>query len=342
MATDAEMQALPPHVQLIQTTVAFWGAKVLLAAAQLELADRLADGPRSAGNLAKEMSLHERSLYRLMRSLAGMGVLTEIESKTFALTTLGEALKADAPGSARATILTLSGPICSRSFDHIHYSLATGETGFSQAFGMGLFDYLTEHPDEASIFSETMVGIHGREPPAVAESYDFAQFGSIVDVGGATGNMLVNILGKHNGPRGVLFDLPHVVEDAPAFISNYGLNDRISIESGSFFDSVPSGHDAYILSHIIHDWDEDDCQTILENCRRAIDDNGKLLIVETVLPSGDTPHFGKLTDIVMLVAPGGEERTAEEYAELVSKAGFELTNVVPTESDVSVVEAVPT
>lgn len=341
MANESKPESLPPHVQLIQIGIAHWGSKMLLAAAQLGLADRLAAGARNADELAAEMKLHARSLYRFMRTLAGMGILTEVSSHTFALTPLGEALKTDAPGSARATILTLTGPICSRSFDRILYSLETGETGFEQAFGMGLFDYLAEHPEEASIFSETMVGIHGREPPAVAAAYDFSQFESIVDVGGATGNMLVNILGVHEHPHGVLFDLPHVVADAPDFIGNHGLQNRISIESGSFFESVPDGRDAYVLSHIIHDWDEDECQTILQNCRSAINEDGKLLIVEMVLPEGDTPHFGKMTDMVMLVAPGGQERTAEEYRELLEKADFRLTSVVATGSDVSVVEAVP-
>jgi hypothetical protein len=333
--------SLPLHVQLIQSGIALWGSKMLVAAAQLGLADRIGGQARSADELAGELELHPRSLYRFMRSLAGMGILTEVSTGTFGLTPLGEALKADAPGSARATILTLVGPICSLSFDRLLHSLKTGETGFKQAYGMPLFDYLAEHPDEASIFSETMVGIHGREPPAVAEAYDFSGFERIVDVGGATGNMLVHILGRHEGPRGVLFDLPHVVADAPDFIARHGLQDRISIESGSFFESAPAGGDAYILSHIIHDWQEDECRTILGNCRRAMQENGKLLIVEMVLPEGDTPHFGKMTDMVMLVAPGGEERTAEEYAVLLESADFRLTQVVPTASEVSVVEAVP-
>ena len=341
MTNQLQSESLPAHVQLIDIGIAHWESKMLLAAAQLRLADSLAGGARSASELAGELKLHPRSLYRFMRTLAGMGILTEVESQTFTLTPLGEALKADAPGSARATILTLTGPIASRSVDHILYSLETGETGFEQAFGMPLFDYLAEHPDEASIFSETMVGIHGREPPAVATGYDFSQFESIVDVGGATGNMLVNILRLHEQPHGVLFDLPHVVTDAPAFIGSHGLQDRVSIESGSFFESVPSGHDAYILSHVIHDWHEGECQTILQHCRSAIEKDGKLLIVEMVLPDGDTPHFGKMTDMMMLVAPGGQERTAEEYGALLEKADFRLTNVVPTGSDVSVVEAVP-
>ena len=341
MSNQTEGETSPPHAQLIQMGIAYWASKLVLTAARLELADRLADGARTAADLAQELKLHAPSLYRFMRTLAGMGILSEVESQTFTLTPLGEALKGDAPGSARATILTLAGDIFSHSFDRLLYSLETGKTGFEQAYGMPVFDYLAEHPEEASLFSETMVGIHGSEPPAVAAAYDFSQFESIVDVGGATGNMLTNILRLHDRPRGVLFDLLHVVSDAPSLIEGHGLQSRISIESGSFFDSVPSGHDAYILSHIIHDWDEDECQRILQNCRRAINADGKLLIVEMVLPEGDTPHFGKMTDMVMLVVPGGQERTGEEYGTLLRKADFRLTKVVPTGSDVSIVEAAP-
>ena len=341
MSNQPEAETSPPHVQLIQMGIAYWASKLVLTAAKLDLADRLAGGAKTAADLAQELKLHAPSLYRFMRTLAGMGILSEVESQTFTLTPLGEALKADAPGSARATILTLTGDICSHSFDRLLYSLETGKTGFEQAFGMPIFDYLADHPEEASLFSETMIGIHGSEPPAVAAAYDFSQFESIVDVGGATGNMLTNILRLHDRPRGVLFDLLHVVSDAPSLIEGHGLQSRISIESGSFFESVPSGHDAYILSHIIHDWDEDECQRILQNCRRAINADGKLLIVEMVLLEGDTPHFGKMTDMVMLLVPGGQERTGEEYGTLLRKADFRLTKVVPTGSDVSIVEAAP-
>jgi hypothetical protein len=175
----------------------------------------------------------------------------------------------------------------------------------------------------------------------VAAAYDFNAFASIVDVGGATGNMLVHILQQHARARGVLFDLPHVVADAPAFLASHGMTERVSIAAGSFFETVPAGHDAYVLSHIIHDWDEDQCQTILRNCRRAIDRNGRLLIVEMVLPEGDTPHPGKMLDMMMLVAPGGQERTPSEYGTMLRRAAFQMTRVVPTTSDVSIVEAVP-
>ena len=206
---------------------------------------------------------------------------------------------------------------------------------------MPVFSYLAQHPEEASHFSEAMVGFHGPEPTAVARAYDFSGIGTIVDVGGATGHMLAAILSRHAELRGVLFDRPHVVSDAPALLEAHGVEERVAIEPGDFFEGVPAGGDAYLLSHIIHDWNEDQCLTILGHCRNAIGPDGRLLIVETILPPGDTPHQGKVQDMVMLVIPGGQERTEAEYASLLAKADFRLNRVVPTESVVSVVEALP-
>ena len=203
-----------------------------------------------------------------------------------------------------------------------------------------MFDYLAQHPEDASLFSEMMVGLHNQEPPAVASAYDFSVFETIVDVGGATGNMLATVLARHAGPHGILFDRPHVVKDAPALLEAKGVSDRVTIEPGDFFQNVPTGADAYILSHIIHDWDEDQCQTILGHVRKAMNPAGRLLLVEMVLPPGDTPHPGKMLDITMLVQLGGQERTEAEYASLLTKGGFRLTRVVPTASAVSIVEAV--
>jgi hypothetical protein len=275
-----------------------------------------------------------------MRTLASLGVLTEGEAQRFALTTLGEALKTNAPGAARASVLTLGSPWFIGAFEKIMHSLETGGTGFEAAMGMPVFHYLAQHPDEASLFSETMVGVHGAEPSAVAEAYDFSAFKTVVDVGGATGNLLAAVLARHAAPRGVLFDMPHVVSDAPALLRDRGVESRVTIEPGDFFTTVPAGGDAYLLSHVIHDWSEDQCLTILGHCRKAMKPDSRLLVVEMVLPAGDTPHPGKLLDMVMLVVPGGQERTAAEYTALLGKAGFRVTRVVPTDSAVSVVEAV--
>lgn len=337
--TDSRPDNLPPHVQLIQMGQAQFAARTVCAAAKLGLADQLALGPQSAAELAGPMHVHAPSLHRLMRTLASMGILAERTEQRFSLTDLGEALKTGAPGSARSSLLVFGSAWALKGWDNMIYSLQTGKTGFEKAHGVSLFDYLAQHPDDASLFSETMVGFHSQEPPAVAAAYDFSTFKTIVDVGGATGNLLATVLANHSGPRGILFDRPYVVQDASALLDARGVSNRITIEAGNFFESVPAGADAYILSHILHDWNEDQCLTILGHVRQAINPTGRLLIVEMVIPPGDAPHPGKMLDLVMLVFTGGQERTAEEYEMLLSKAGFRLAEVVPTNSAASILVA---
>ena len=331
--------SLPPHVQIIQMGTAYWVSQFVCTAANMRLADHLADGPRSASELTAVTGANPRALHRFMRTLASLGLLTQDTGDRFALTPLGAALKSDAPGAARATVLSMGGRSIPERLCRVPVPVETGKTAMEKVCGMPLFDYLAQHPEEAAQFSEAMVGIHGGEPPAVAAAYDFSRFATIVDVGGATGNMLGHILKRHARPRGILFDRPHVVTDAPALLRAHGVEGRVSIEHGNFFDGVPEGGDAYILSHIIHDWNEDQCLTILGNCRKAMKPGARLLIVEFVLPEGDTPHFGKVVDMVMLTIPGGEERTSAEYGTLLAAAGLKMKRVFPTASDVSIVEA---
>jgi hypothetical protein len=249
-------------------------------------------------------------------------------------------MRSGAPGAAHETLLSLAGPIFWKAFGEYMHSLETGKTAFEKAYGMPVFDYFAQHPEDAANFTQAMIGVHGDEPPAVAAAYDFSGFGTVVDVGGASGNMLVAILNRYPGLRGVLFDLPHVVRDAPERFRALGLGDRIRVEAGSFFDSVPAGGDAYVVSHVIHDWSEAHCLTILGNCHKAMKADAKLLIVEMVIPAGDEMHPSKMLDMTMLVMPGGQERSEAEYAALLEKAGFRLTRVVPTPSAASVLEAV--
>ena len=342
MSTEGQSVASPPaHAQLIQMGMGFWVSRIVYAAAKLSLADRLAEKPKTAAEVAGQTNTDAASLYRLMRTLAGLGLLTEDTSHRFTLTPLGEALKTGAPGSARAAILALAGDLWYQGWQHIVYCLETGKTGMHKAFGVSQFEYFSQHPEVASYFNEAMIGWHGEEPPAVATAYDFSSFDTVVDVGGGTGNLLSAVLQRHPRARGVLAELPHVLGEAQAMIESRGLRDRCRVEPVDFFKSVPAGGDAYVLSHVIHDWTDDQCDSILRNCRTAMKPTGRVLIVETVMPSGDTPDPIKLLDIAMLVMPGGQERTEEEYSALLSRAGFRLGRIVPTRTSVSVVEGIP-
>lgn len=330
--------AAPPEARIAEIMLSQVVPRLVHLAATLKLADYLDAGPKSAAELAPLTGTHAPTLHRILRTMASLGFFTEDNQHRFALEPLGAVLKSGTPSHAAGVIL--GGEMFSRSLDNFLYSAQTGKTGFEHAFGKPIFDWLGAHPTEATLFAETMVGFHGMEPPAVAAAYDFSTFNTIADIGGSTGNMIANILSRYPQPRGILYDLPHVVAEAAPVLHARGVADRVRIEGGSFFDGVPAGADGYVLSHIIHDWNEEQCLTILGHCRRAMAPDGRLLLVEMVLPEGDTPHPGKLTDMVMLTVPGGEERTPSQYDALLNKARFKMTRVVPTASLVSVVEAV--
>jgi O-methyltransferase domain/Dimerisation domain len=334
-------QPLPPHAQIIQMAGGLVISRAIFAVAELAIADYLKDGARSSEEIAQATGTHAPSLYRLLRFMAGFGFFVEDAGQHFSLTPLGAALQSDAPGYARSTVRMLAGSTAWSGWGEFLHSVKTGETGMEKAFGQSVFGYLSNHPEEATFFNEAMIGFHGAEPPAVAAAYDFSGIRKLVDVGGGTGNLLTTILLANPKLRGVLYDLSHVVAEARRRIEMKNLSERCEIVSGSFFESVPSGGDAYLLSHIIHDWDEQKCLQILGNCRHVMPDDDRLLLVEMVIPSGNDFHPAKLLDLMMLAWTGGRERTEEEYAALFAKGGFKLTRVVPTQSPVSLIEAVP-
>jgi ubiquinone/menaquinone biosynthesis C-methylase UbiE len=327
------------HEQLDRMITGYWISQAIYAAAKFGIADLLRDGPRSVEQLAKATSTNPDALYRLLRALASVGIFAEGQPRQFLLTPLAEPLRSDVPVSKRALAL-MSGDEQFRAWAEIEYSIQTGKKAFDRVFGKPIFDYLGEHLDKARIFDAAMVGIHGRESGAIIDAYDFAGIQTIADVGGGNGSQITAILQKHPAMRGILFDLPHVIERAKERIEAAGLSSRCMLVAGSFFETVPQGSDAYFMRHIIHDWDEEQCLTILRNCHRAMPAHGKLLVVESVIPPGNEPFGGKFLDLVMLLIPGGKERTKEEYETLFAKAGFKLTKVVPTGSEVSVIEAV--
>jgi hypothetical protein len=301
----------------------------------------LAAGARTSDHLASVTGTHGASLYRLLRALASHGVLTEVGQHQFALTSLGEALRSGAPGGARATVLTIGGDWQWKAWDNFLYSLQTGKPALSKVYDANLFDYLSSHSEDGANFNEAMVGIYGAVAPAVVSAYDFSSFRNIVDLGGGTGTLLSTILRANNTAHGILFELPATASQAHRVVQASGLETRCTVVEGDFFKAVPEGQDAYIMSHVLHDWTDEQAVPILRNCRRSIPNHGRLLIVEAVLPPGDTPHHGKLMDLLMLTVTGGLERTEEEFGALLAVTGFKLTRVVATSMHQSIVEAVP-
>ncbi len=335
-----EQSALPPPPQarLAQMATGFILSRLVYTAASLGLADHLASGPKSAVELATPTGCDVVALGRFMRTLTNFGILALDDDGRFSLTPLGEPLRSDAPGSVRSSILSMAGQWIWQAWEAFPSTVKTGEPAVDTVFGMPIFDWLAQHPDEAKRFSETMVTVHGAEPPAIAVAYDFSSCGVIVDVGGAGGNLLAHVLAKHPQPKGVLFDLPQAMTDAPARLRAFGVEDRVTIQAGNAFEAVPRGGDVYLLSHVIHDWNEDLCLTILRNCRAAMTPTSRLLIIELVLRDGNAPGFGS-ADMVMMTLTGGAERTPREFASLLAGAGLTMTRVIPTTTNASIVEA---
>ena len=316
----------------------FFLARLVYLAAKLGIADHLASGPKSAEELAPATGCHAASLYRFLRTLTNFDLLTLDVDGNFALTSLGDALRSDAPGYTRSSILLLGSDAIWNAWGALPYVVETGNPGFDKANGQGMFDFLGDHPDDARRFSEAMLAVHAAEPVAVADAYDFSSAAVIVDIGGASGSMLASVLSRYASPRGVLFDLPQATTEASALLQQRGVEPRVRVEHGSFFEGVPAGGDIYILSHIIHDWPEAQALAILGHCRKVMTPTSRLLIVELVLHEGGTSGYGS-ADLSMLVLLDGAERTAAEYDTLLAKAGLKMIRVIPTTTSASIIEA---
>lgn len=313
-----------------------WVTQGLWAAAELGLADRLAGGPATADELAAETGAHPGALYRLLRALAGVGVFARDEQGRFALTPLGNLLRADVPGSQRA-FATMMGAEFHAAWGELLHSVRTGQPGFEKRFGVHFFEYMRNHPDRHHLYDTAMEAVHGSETGPVLDACDFSAFRTIVDVGGGNGSALSDMLARHPAVQGVLFDLPAVANRARAALADSPAKGRLRVEGGDFFKSVPVGADAYVLRHILHDWEDPEAIAILRTCRRAMNPAGRVLVVEMVIQPGNEPGFGKWLDLMMLLV-AGRERTSEEYGALFAEAGLKLNRVIPTASDVSVVE----
>lgn len=335
------LQTLPPPVALLSLTTGHWTTQAIFVATKLCIADLLRDGPKSTPDLAQSAGVDARSLYRLLRALSSVGIFAEGPDGRFALTPMAECLQADAPGSMRAWVMVMGESFGFQPWGDLLHSVKTGQTAFDHIHGMGFFDYLGKNPEHGRLFDESMTNFSGPEIAAIVAAYDFSGVHTLVDVAGGYGSLLSAILQANPSMQGILADMPAVIEGARRRFETSNLADRCTVAPLNFFESVPAGGDAYMLKHIIHDWDDARATTILRNCHRAMAGQGKLLLAETVMTPGNDPEFGKWLDVAMLVYAGGCERTQPEYRDLLAAGGFRLTRIVPTQSPLSVIEAVP-
>jgi O-methyltransferase domain/Dimerisation domain len=312
--------------------------QMLYVAATLGIADRLGDGAQSVTSLATATSSDARSLYRLLRALAGVGVFTEDEQGRFALTPLAELLQKDTRPSLHAEALFAGNLPQWQAWGDLLHSVRTGETAFDHQFGMSIWDYRAQHPEANAIANTYFTTLSLGQADAIVAAYDFSGVHTLMDVAGGQGVLIAAVLKANPSVRGILFDQPHVVTRALQVLEQSDVSDRCQIVSGSFFDALPGGADAIMLKNIIHDWADDDALAILRNCRRALAESGRLLVIDGVIPRGNDPHPRKLLDLQMLVGAGGRERLEEEWRTLFAQAGFSLTRVIPTDTELSIIE----
>lgn len=330
-----------PHELLLQFAFGYMVSACLQAATQLGIADLLKDGPRQVAELAAASGAKEGILYRTLRALASVGVFTETAPHTFANTPVSELLRADVPGSWRKTILWITDPFHFQTYAEILHSVRTGQPAIEKVFGKPAFQAIAGIPEVQERFNNAMTDLSAQAMPPVLEAYDFSGIGALCDVAGGHGFVLTSILKKYPQMKGILFEQDYVIEGGRKRIAEMGLSARCATATGDFFHSVPEA-DAYVMKHIIHDWEDEKAAVILKNIHRALEkkEGGKVILIEAVLPpAGDQPHPGKFIDVEMFMMPGGYERTEEEFRRLFAASGFRLTRVVPTQGMLWVVEA---
>lgn len=324
---------------MLQMIQGFWVSRAVYVAAKLGIPDLLKDGPKTSEELAQATGMHAPSLYRILRALDSVGVLTEHDPKRFALTPLGATLRTDVPGSLRFFAIEELGENHYPAWEKALYSVQTGAIAFDHVYGASKWQYMSDHPEEAKIFDAAMASFSSVVAAAIVAAYDFSASGTVVDIGGGDGRLLTAILKANTQTRGMLADLPHVAEAAKRRFVAEGLLDRCQIIGVDFFEAVPKG-DTYVLKWIIHDWDDERSAKILSNCRNAMSKDGRILLVEAVIQPGSATSFHKFMDLNMLVMTGGRERTEAEYAALLKSAGLRLSRIVSTQTEMSVIEAV--
>lgn len=335
-----QRKLVPPHVALLEQVTGMWSAQATGVAASLGVADHIGEEGATAEQLARACKVKAQPLYRLLRALSTTGLFHEHHDGRFTLTAIGACLRADHPNSMRHMAIFQT----RYNWEHwgeLEHCVRTGTNAVEKVHGEKPFEHLAKHPEKAAAFDGAMVNITKMGVVSVLAAYDFSPFATLADVGGGYGPLLAAVLEKYSGMKGILFELPHVADEAKKKLKASPAAERLSVESGSFFEAAPEGADAYMMKHILHDWSDKEGVQIMKQIRKRIPSHGKLLLIEAVVAGRNDPHFSKFLDLEMLVVTTGKERTREEWEELVEQAGFRLERVVPTVGMSSVIECSP-
>jgi len=314
---------LNPATQMMQMITGFWTSCCIYVAAKLDLADHIVKRPQSAEQLAQIINCHPPSLRRLLRALSGAGLFIENENGIFHITALGKTLSADIEGSMKAYVLTQLGDHY-LAWGNLLYSVRTGNIAFDNKYGMNIWKYYESHPEEGINFMKAMTGLTATANQYIIPAYDFSKFHTIIDVGGGNGSLLMAVLDAAPDSKGIVFDEDYVVLQTRKTLENKGFSERCQAVGGNFFEKIPGNGDLYLIKKVLHDWDDEKCMQILKACHDAMGKESRLLVIETVLPQGNSPHPGKLQDINMMVMTGGMERTKMEFDQLFLASGMKL------------------
>lgn len=334
--------AFPAKATMLSLITGFHVARALYIAARLQLADLVSGGTSACKDLAALTGTDASSLYRVVRVLVSAGVFEMDEHERVSLNPLAETLLSDAPGSMRGWAISQIGDDPYKAWDELMYSVRTGGVAFEHVFGCDSWTYRAQHPESAKDFDEGMASFVGAHTEAVLAGYPFATVRKIVDVGGGDGKLIATLLAAHPAMRGVLYEQPRVIERATRRIADEGLAARCEVVAGDMFESIPPGGDAYVLSRVLHSWDDERAIAIMRNCRRVMAPEAKLLVLERVIPSrienSAAMRALAVSDLHMMVMNGGRERTEAQYRALLAAAGLSLMRVVPTAGAMSVIE----
>ncbi len=329
----------PGSVVLYEQFQYFWLLPSIYVAAKLDIATLLKDKPLTSNEIAEQLNVDPTNISRIMRALASQGIFKQTREGRFALNRLANGLLEES-GSLRYMILHHLGPVNWNLMSNLEYAVRSGNDAFTDMYGKPTYEYLKDHPKEYALFDKSMSNLSDLSMAPILNAYDFSAFSRITDIGGGEGYLLANILHYHPNSNGILFDTPEALEKAPEMLARHQVAQRVQTVEGDFFNSVPGSCDLYILKNIIHNWNDEKAIQLLENIHHAIGSDGRVLIIEMVVPAGNKPSLAKLLDIQMMATmPGGKERSWKEYQVLLEKSGFILNRIIPTIAPLSLIEA---